>query len=187
MVRSTIQGVHHQGLQALADKIIAEVPATEPELLEPAGADNVRDEDILAFLVREGLRPGAAEELTSALRRIWSLARYYYDKGQWDVVREHETRTFLTMPLLLALGWAEQQIKIELPVGGNQRADIACFRRPYRVDGNGNTNDGDCVLILEAKSFSQGLTYTREQAVRYAEHFPNCRVIVATNGYCYKT
>ncbi len=56
----------------------------------------------------------------------------------------------------------------------------ACFSRPYA------SNNEDLVLILESKGFSQGLDYAPDQAREYAAHFPNCRVVVVTNGYCYK-
>ncbi len=80
----------------------------------------------------------------------------------------------------MALGWAEQQIKIELPVKDRGRADIACFSKPY-------TGENDrCLLIIETKSFTQGLDYAPEQVKKYAEHFPNCKIVVVTNGYCYK-
>jgi len=39
-------------------------------------------------------------------------------------IREHETRTFLVIPLLLALGWAEQQLKIEMPAAGAESISL---------------------------------------------------------------
>ncbi len=39
---------------------------------------------------------------------------------------EHETRTFLITPLLVALGWSEQRIKIEW-----DKLDVALFRYPH--------------------------------------------------------
>lgn len=82
-------------------EIVPDPPPTRP----------VEDAQILEFLIREGMRPAQAEDLTSAFRRIRLLATYYYEHCRWSDVREHETRTFLIMPLLLALGWAEQQVK----------------------------------------------------------------------------
>jgi len=140
----------------------------------------VTDEAILAFLIGQGLRVHAADELTDALRRIRLLAEYYYKNWRWRDIREHETRTFLVIPLLLALGWAEQQLKIELPAP-NGRVDIACFPGSY------NAEPSDAIVLIETKGFASGLDYAPEQARSYAQHFKQCQVVLVTNGYCYKT
>lgn len=184
LTRATIQKVHQDRHKELADSLL-KLPI-RPHEPEPSPTNHVSDEDILEFLIREGLRPSAADELTDTFRRIRLLARYYFDlpnreKGmRWEDIREHETIAFLIIPLLLALGWAEQQIKIELPCSGG-RVDITCFSRPYRGKKD------ECVLIIEAKDFSSGLDYAPEQALRYAKDFPSCQVVVVSNGYCYKT
>jgi hypothetical protein len=147
---------------------------------EPAKTDPIDDEALLEFLIRVGLPVSSADELTEALRRIRLLARYYYYNWEWGEIGEHETRTFLVMPLLLALGWSEQQLKIELSAPGG-RVDIACFSGPYsgKVD--------DVVALFETKGFSKGLYYAADQARSYAKHFPKCKVVIITNGFCYKT
>lgn len=119
--------------------------------------------------------------MTEALQRIRLLAKYYYDDLRWSDVREHETRTFLVIPLLLALGWAEQQLKIELPVKGG-RVDIACYDGPFSRE-----KSEDAVALIETKGFSSGLDYAPQQAHEYATHFRNCNLVIVTNGYCYKT
>ena len=93
-----------------ASAALLEAPA-RPSTGEPAPTQAVDDDVLLAFLIREGLRVSAADELTDALRRIRLLAEYYYKNWSWTDIREHETRTFLVVPLLLALGWAEQQLR----------------------------------------------------------------------------
>lgn len=184
--RGTIQRVSQQHLVDIANSILTTRPAKLDLVAEPRPTAAVDDAQILEFLIHEGMRPGLAEDLAAAFRRIRLLARYYYDSCKWTDVREHETRTFLIMPLLLALGWAEQQMKIELGVLGG-RVDVACFARPYRRDAKGQANDGDCVLLLESKDFSSGLNNAPEQVRGYAEHFPLCQMLVVSNGYCYKT
>lgn len=151
---------------------------------DPTPTEVVSDEKILSSLISHGISPRVAEDLTQAFARIRRLARYYRDECDWNDVREHETRTFLVVPLLQALGWAEQRIKVELAVPKG-RIDLACFRRPYRRS-DGKANDADCDLIIETKGFAQGLGLAPEQVRRYAEFFPSCRVVVVTNGYCYK-
>ena len=184
LTRATIQRVHKKHLQERAAEVLRDVPATKEYEPEPAPTDLVTDQQILEFLVQQGMRPGSAEELTSTFDRIRLLARYYYDQdpGLWADIREHETRTFLVVPLLLALGWAEQQMKIEVPAGKGKRADLVCFSKPYQ---HGDMK-GSCVVIIETKGFSQGLDYAPEQVIAYAKAFPECRVVVVTNGYCYK-
>ena len=182
LTRATIQNVHKQHLQEIADDIIANVPAITQLDPEPPPTHRVEDEEILEFLIVQGLRPSAAEELTLAINRIRRLAKYYYERYEdWREIREHETRTFMVVPLLIALGWAEQQLKIEFPVPKTRgRVDIAGFRGPFPG------KNGECVLLIETKGFSEGLDYAPEQARRYADYFPQCRVILVSNGYCYK-
>ena len=186
LTRATIQRVRQPELRKLVDDIVATGLARRTLDREPDPTQTVEDDEILEFLIRQGLRPGSAEDLTSTFNRIRLLAGYYYGREHdadfsWDDVREHETRTFLVIPLLLALGWAEQQIKIELPVKKERRrADVACFARPYA------RNDEDCVLIVETKGFSQGLHYASDQGKAYAREFPNCQVVLVSNRYCYK-
>jgi len=181
LTRATIQKIHKQKHKDVADKILntgIDVAVTsEPEKTRP-----IEDTEILKFLVKEGLRPSSADDLTNTISRIRLLADYYYNFPDWREIREHETRTFLVVPLLLALGWSEQQIKIELPCSRRKRIDIACFRKSYSHE---RIKD-DCVAIIETKGFSSGLDYGQEQAKSYSKDFPNCKVIIVTNGYCYK-
>jgi hypothetical protein len=161
------------GNSLLSRPIQAFDPEPEPTRLIP-------DDEILKFMISQGLRPSAADELTNTVRKIRLLADYYRNECWWEDVREHETRTFLVVPLLLALGWAEQQMKIELPCSGG-RIDTACFRQPY------DRKKEDCVLLIETKDFGSGLDYAPEQLSDYAADFPACQVLVVTNGWCYKT
>ena len=176
--RATIQRLPQQIHRDVADDILT-TGTTVPHSPEPAQTNVVEDIEILRLLVKEGLRPSSADELTNAISRIRLLADYYDQHCNWGDIREHETRTFLVIPLLLALGWSEQQIKIELPCNGG-RIDIACFNQNYR------RNNNDCVAIIETKGFSSGLDYAWEQAETYSQDFPNCQSVIVTNGYIYK-
>lgn len=181
LTRTTIEKVHGSELKEAAEKILSTVPPREHYDNEPRNTQPVEDKNLLEFLICQGLRPNTAEDLTVALNRIRLLANYYYEECHWDDIREHETRTFLIIPLLIALGWAEQQVKIELALTERRRADVACFSKPY------NRKNEYCTLLIESKGFSQGLSYAPEQAKAYAEEFPNCRIVVVSNGFCYKT
>lgn len=176
----TILGVHDIRPRNQADNIIATYDVQNIYDPEP-DTQQIDDEQILNFLIGEGFRPGEAEDLTGAFSRIRRLARYYIDQPRdqpWENIREHETRTFLVIPLLLALGWAEQQIKIEYPVG-RKKADIVCFSRPYFQP------DKQCEIVVETKDFKTGLDDALDQAIEYAEILGS-NIVVLTNGYCYK-
>ena len=178
LTRTTIQRAPQDKHRKLADSLLS-LPV-QPFDPEPEKTNVIKDEQLLEFMIVLGLRPSAADELTNTIRKIRLLANYYYNECEWDDVREHETRTFLVVPLLLALGWAEQQLKIELPCSGG-RIDVACFLRPFQ------RKNEDCVLLIETKDFGSGLDYAPDQARAYAADFPNCQALAVTNGYCYKT
>lgn len=175
---STISRVKVAEIRTIADEIIARDPMQTVEL-EPVLGAPVQDEDLIEALIVRGLAIGAAEGLSDALRRIRRLVNYYYHNENWRDVREHETRTFLVVPLLLALGWPEQCIKIELHVTGG-RMDLALYDKPYFHA------DAKCQVIIETKGFSDGLHYASGQARDYAAHFPDCHTILVSNGFCYK-
>ena len=179
LTRATIQRIHQDRHKAIADALLSRGSVNRPAS-EPEETKEIDDATILKFLIKEGLRPASADVLTNTISRIRLLADYYYHNCSWEDIREHETRTFLVVPLLLALGWAEQQLKIELPCQGG-RIDIACFSKAYR------RNHDECSVLIETKDFSSGLDYAPNQARNYSQHFPNCKVVVVTNGYCYKT
>jgi hypothetical protein len=185
LTRGTIKQVHQPQLCTIADDMI-QTTSSCPLVASPTPTEELTEDEMLGSLIRAGLRPANAEELTATLRRVKLLANYYYNHCDWVDIREHEARSFLIIPFLIALGWSEQQIKIELGVKDG-RIDIAGFRRPYRRDSVTHLpNNDDCVLILESKGFSQGLDYAHGQGKEYATQFPKCNVVVASNGYCYK-
>ena len=156
LARGTISLAHQTQPLRIADEIL-QIPPYDVLYPDPPSTQDVSDERILDFLISEGLGPAAAEDLAAAVRRVRLLAHYYYQQWpHWGDIREHEARTFLIVPVLLALGWSEQQIKIELGIERG-RIDIACFRRAYRRDSTGEPNNGDCALIIESKDFSSGL------------------------------
>lgn len=178
---TTICQLHQEKYKQAANRIletgcpIPNYPEQEPE--EP---EEIKDNQLLECLIIEGLSPSSACDLTNTIAKIRLLGKYYY-ANHWGEIREHETRTFLVIPLLLALGWSERQLKIELSCDGG-KADIACFRRNYCPD----KKDKDCIAIIETKGLHFGLDYAPEQAKKYSKSFPNCKVVIVTNGYCYK-
>ena len=183
LTRATIQRVWDPSLIQEAERVIANYPTRMHLDAEPNPTSEVKDESIIGHLIESGFKILLAEELVQAFRRIRRLANYYYNRCDWASVGEHETRTFLIVPLLQALGWMEQQMKVELSVEGG-RVDLALFKRPYTGWADHNA---ECTAIIESKGFSQGLSYAPDQVKKYAKHFPNCEVLAVSNGYCYKT
>jgi len=178
LTRATIQRLPQDKHKKIVDDLLL-LPVHSCHT-EPAETNIITDDQLLEYLIAEGLRPSSADDLTNTIHKIRLLAQYYYTKCCWEDVQEHETRSFLVVPLLLALGWSEQQLKIELPCSKG-RVDIACFPRVFK-----HGSEKECILIVETKDFSSGLDYASEQAHRYAEDFPSCRGVLVTNGYCYK-
>ncbi len=183
LTRTTIEGINLQEIKAEADRIISSSRRVKPKEL-PRAVEELSENEMLRHLIKFGLSPSSADRMSNTIKKIRLLSDYYYQQS-WEDIREHETRTFLIIPFLLALGWSEQQLKIELAVPKG-RVDIACFSRPYHRALNGNANIEDCCILVESKGLSQGLDYAFSQASTYSKHFPKCDAIISSNGYCYK-
>lgn len=188
LTRSTFEGVNQDVLKNQADEILEKylVKNADPE---PDFTEKLSDDSILSFLISEGLRASSAEDFINNLRRIRLLASYYTSNCDWAKISEDETRTFLVVPLLVALGWSEQQIKLEYKCQDG-RIDVALFDVPYKKitsqPKSPSSGDDKCVLIIEIKKFDQGLDYAYRAGKTYAQTFINCDAVVATNGWCYK-
>jgi hypothetical protein len=145
-----------------------QTPVDLPEEVPELNLDEVVD-----TLVEHGLPVSRAERVISTIGRITRLARWY-DNHSADV-GEHEIRTFLIVPLLLALGWPEQQTKIEF-----RKIDVALFDRPY--------SSGDQpVTVIESKRLHDGLgTGVAAQAAAYAASYASVSSLVVSDGFRYK-
>ncbi len=188
LARGAIQQIHLPHLKKLADDIISTVPARRSIDIEPPPARDVEPEEIEALFQRLGDGPGSSRNLATSFARVCAKVRLYWgdedsaDFDRWAEIREHEARTFLVIPLLLALGWREEQLKIERPVavnGKGKRIDIACFLKPFARKADSPE------LIVETKGLNVGLDFAPGQAREYATPFPDCKTVVATNGRCY--
>jgi hypothetical protein len=132
-------------------------------------------EAVADALVDKGVRVQDAENVMRTIQRIVRLTHWYYDNDR--AVLEHEIRAFLVLPLLQALGWSEQCMKLEYG-----RSDVALFGRPFRAEDKPSPE-----VILEAKTFGNGLAYTQGQALTYGATFKECMRFVTTNGFRYRT
>jgi hypothetical protein len=143
----------------------------------PSPAKTLSDQDLVNIIKRDGLSAEKAEETVRTIERITELAEWYREKVREGIkVKEHETRTFLIVPLLLALGWPERHLKIEW-----HNIDIAFFDEPYSEDTD------QCVMILESKKLLESLaTKAEKQVTGYSSRCPNCQRLVVSDGCSYK-
>ncbi|NJD23505.1 MAG: hypothetical protein FIA82_12710 [Melioribacter sp.] len=126
------------------------------------------------MLIDEGLRIQDAENIALTIQRIIILARWYIANDKNTL--EAEIIAFLILPFLTALGWSEQKTKLEY-----WKIDIALFRNSFKGDYNISPE-----IIVEAKAFANGLSFTNKQILNYANKFPSCKIFIATNGFRYK-
>jgi hypothetical protein len=141
--------------------------------LPPRARDIKHEDEIISMLIDEGLPTGQAEAIVHTLWKVRRLARWYKDHR--SEVSEHEIRSFVIVPLLLALGWSEQRIKIEW-----RHRDIALFDRPYG-------NSAQLQMLVESKRLDGDLgVRSAEQVRRYAEDHASCRHLLITDGLRYK-
>lgn len=173
--RGTFRQIRDRTIQRRIKKIVDNGISVKQKRI-PDASPVLEDEDLLDFLIDYGLGIKDAEEFTKTIRRIRYLTRWYFKKG--SDISEHETRTFLIIPLILTIGWTEQQLKIEW-----NHVDIAFFSTPYTEDSN---DPSQCVMILESKRLREGLMYAKDQAKTYANQFTNCNRFVISDGCRYR-
>lgn len=167
----TFKGINNREVLNKAREVLEE--GEKQEVREtPSAARTISDEDLVEGLIENGLRPADSERVVETVWRVRRLGRWYAHYGR--DLSEHETRTFLITPLLLALGWSEQRVKIEW-----KNIDVAFFREIYK------RGDEPC-MILESKRMREGLRYAEGQAKRYAKLYPRCLRLIVSDGICYR-
>jgi hypothetical protein len=157
-------------LNAVAENIVQIGTLLKPRTIPPL-AKEVNDEKLIVELIDEGLSSGQAQNVVAAFHGVRRLGGWYEKNNEG--VSEHETRTFLIVPLLLALGWPEQRLKIEW-----HNIDIAFFENNY-AEKNKPT------MILESKRLDSSLFGAEKQAKNYSNRFPKCEKLIVSNGLNY--
>lgn len=170
LARGALTRTYELKICKVADRIISENKPISPEKI-PAQANRVGDEELIGYLISHGLSSGQAEDVIRAFWRIRRLGNWYEEEG--EDVSEHETRAFLVVPLLLALGWPEQRLKIEW-----KHLDIAFFDNNY-------TRGERPTMILESKRLYRPLLRAEKQVKGYSRKFPECHKLVVSNGIRY--
>ncbi len=167
LARGTVSRVHQSQILNEADRLLEEgneVIASEI----PQSAQGVSEEYLVGSLIENGLRPADAEAVIRAIWHVRRLAGWYLFHG--SDLSEHEIRTFLIVPILLALGSSEQRIKIEW-----NHTDISLFSEVFK-------RDSKPFLILESKRMGVGLGHAERQVQLYAKQFPDCNKLVTSTG-----
>lgn len=171
LTMGTFKRINRREVVDEVKKLLEEGEKQEAREIPPA-AKAISDEDLVEALIENGLRPGDSERVVGTIWGVRRLGRWYARHGR--DLSEHETRTFLITPLLLALGWSEQRLKIEW-----RNIDIALFREVYE------RGEEPC-MVLESKRMWEGLGYAERQAERYAKSYPKCLRLVVSDGICYR-
>ncbi len=86
---------------------------------------------------------------------------------------EHETVSYLVVPLLRALGWTPQRMAIEW-----NYVDLALFERLPR-------NDDTLTVVVEAKKMDASCLNAKSQAMSYAKNKAGCHRLIVTDGLRY--
>jgi hypothetical protein len=169
--RGTCSRVKNRKIREIADSVLATGNRVDIKPI-PDMPDLIENKEIIEELVDHGLSSRSAEEVGHSIRRVQRLAKWYMYHGHR--VSEYEARSLLVVPMLLALGWPEQKLKIEW-----DKLDIAFFDKPYRGI------DEKCIMILESKSPGSGLIHSENQVRTYADKYKDCKKIIISDGIRY--
>ena len=138
------------------------------ELPQKGDSKEVTVDDIQHHLFDKGLSWGSISNLVAMTRELEQISAWYNAQGKG--ISEHETTSYLVIPLLRALGWTPQRMAVEW-----HKIDIALFsslpREPKSLS-----------VVLEAKRLWSALG----QAQSYARHGENCNRIIVTDGLRYE-
>jgi hypothetical protein len=137
----------------------------------------------------KGVASSSISSLLTEIGELIRVAKWYHravlaqelDKDQESAAgqkldsqtSEHETVTYLVVPLLRALGWTPQRMAVEW-----KRVDVALFAQLPRGDKN-------LQVVVEAKKMGNSCLAAKSQANSYAEGKPACHRLIVTDGLRY--
>lgn len=153
--------------QASRNRELAALPEPGEELDFPTLGDRLFD---------AGLPSEYVNTLIETLESVRRVAQWYSSKPKsGGKPSEAETVAYLVVPVLLALGWSEQQVAVEW-----NQIDVALFDEMPREDSN-------LAKIMEVKKLKRSVQRPFGQARKYAEQEgrDSCRSVITTNGIRY--
>lgn len=155
--------------QSTLDRKLVSLP---PRMPEKEINSEVGVEDIAEYLFDAGVANSSVEHLTDQIGELRRIARWY---GKGNQPSEAETKAYLVIPLLRALGWTPQRMALEW-----NSLDIALFNNLPRKDAN-------LAALVEAKTIEKSCLTARSQAENYAvqKGRKGCKRLIVTNGIRY--
>jgi hypothetical protein len=168
----------HKGVDSEVEEWIDSLPlkgGTDRELRTLPGESGqpISMQDIGRYLFDSGVDSNAINDLIEEIDELNRIANWYARSEASP--SEHETVSYLVIPLLRALGWTPQKMAVEW-----EKIDLALFsglpREPERLIG-----------AVEAKQWRNSCLSARSQAERYANEVAaeSCERLVVTDGNRY--
>jgi len=152
--------------------VIQEKEYEEPEKLpDNSYIRNIGTEEISEFLFEHGVDSNSINTLIEEIDELIRIAKWYKKKDKGP--SEHETVTYLVVPLLRALGWTPQKMGIEW-----KNIDLALFCSLPRAGENLD-------VVVEAKKKGNSCLTAKSQAESYAIDRKNCHRVILTDGLRY--
>ena len=148
---------------------LRDLPDPPPAPLSPLELGNA--------LFSKGLSYPAVQQVQAALEKQRRLITWYgRPKMSPGRPTEHEVVAHIILPLMLALGWAEQLLAVEW-----HKIDLAAF-------WDTPTDEERCKLVCEAKIMGHGLQDVLGQATRYVDKLDLAacdKILLADGGRFY--
>lgn len=126
---------------------------------------------IAEALFDKGMSSNAINKLNSEIGELIRIAKWY-DRSDIQP-SEHETVSYLLVPLLRVLGWTPQIMAVEW-----KNIDIALFSSLPRKEEN-------IEVIIEAKKKGRSCFFALDQAKGYANKYHNCKRMIVSDGIRY--
>ena len=124
------------------------------ELPESKDLAQISLSEVSEYLFDHGVASLSITQLLDNIGELVRLAKWYQRS---NMPSEHETVTYLVVPLLRSLGWTPQRMAIEW-----NKVDLALFKRLPR-------NDDSLTAVVEGKRMDASSLTVMSQAMSYAE------------------